>query len=90
MHDCYTFFRACLVLQLHAFTTFRNPIIPGFHPDTSICWVGEDYYLVTSSFEWYPGLPIYHSRDLMHWGQIGYVLILIILNIRKVLHTLFW
>ena len=64
----------CLVFQLHALTTFRNPIIPGFHPDPSICRVGEDYYLVTSSFEWYPGLPIYHSKDLMHWEQIGHVL----------------
>ena len=41
-----------------------NPICTGFHPDPSICRVGEDYYLVTSSFTWFPGLPIYHSRDL--------------------------
>ena len=41
-----------------------NPIRTGFHPDPSICRVGEDYYLVTSSFTWFPGLPIYHSRDL--------------------------
>lgn len=54
--------------------TFSNPIIPGFHPDPSICRVGEDYYIVTSSFEWYPGIPIYHSRDLMNWKQIGHVL----------------
>jgi alpha-N-arabinofuranosidase len=51
--------------------TVPNPIIPGFHPDPSICRVGEDYYLATSSFEWFPGVPIYHSRDLMHWRQIG-------------------
>lgn len=55
-------------------STFQNPIIPGFHPDPSICRVGEDYYIVTSSFEWYPGIPIYHSRDLMNWQQIGHVL----------------
>lgn len=53
---------------------FCNPIIKGFHPDPSVCIVGDDYYLVTSSFEWYPGLPIYHSRDLMNWKQIGHVL----------------
>ncbi|MEU1515224.1 family 43 glycosylhydrolase [Streptomyces sp. NPDC005811] len=51
-----------------------NPIIPGFHPDPSICRVGEDYYLVTSSFEYFPGVPIFHSRDLLRWEQIGNVL----------------
>jgi len=54
--------------------TFRNPIIPGFYPDPSICRVDEDYYLVTSTFEYFPGLPIFHSRDLVHWRQIGHVL----------------
>jgi xylan 1,4-beta-xylosidase len=54
--------------------TYRNPIIPGFYPDPSICRVGEDYYLVTSTFEYFPGLPIFHSRDLVHWRQIGHVL----------------
>ncbi|GGK90226.1 glycoside hydrolase 43 family protein [Sphaerisporangium melleum] len=53
---------------------FTNPILPGFHPDPSICRVGEDYYLVTSSFEWFPGVPIFHSKDLVHWRQIGHVL----------------
>jgi hypothetical protein len=51
-----------------------NPIIPGFHPDPSICRVGDDYYLVTSSFEYFPGVPIFHSRDLVEWEQIGNVL----------------
>lgn len=55
-------------------TSVKNPIIPGFHPDPSICRVDDDYYLVTSSFEWFPGLPIYHSKDLMNWEQIGHVL----------------
>lgn len=50
---------------------YKNPIIRGFHPDPSICRVGEDYYLVTSSFEYFPGIPIYHSRDLVNWRQIG-------------------
>lgn len=54
--------------------TFRNPIIPGFYPDPSICRVGEDYYLVTSTFEWFPGVPIFYSRDLVHWQQIGHAL----------------
>lgn len=53
---------------------FRNPILTGFYPDPSICRVGEDYYLVTSTFEYFPGLPIFHSRDLVHWRQIGHVL----------------
>ena len=53
---------------------YKNPIIPGFHPDPSICRVGEDFYLVTSSFEYFPGVPIFHSRDLVHWKQIGHCL----------------
>ncbi len=55
-------------------STFQNPIIPGFHPDPSICRVGNDYYLVNSSFEWFPGIPIFHSKDLVNWEQIGHVL----------------
>ena len=51
--------------------SYRNPVIPGFHPDPSICRVGEDYYVVTSSFEYFPGVPIFHSRDLTHWECIG-------------------
>jgi alpha-N-arabinofuranosidase len=54
--------------------TFRNPILPGFYPDPYVCRVGKDYYLVTSSFEYFPGLPIFHSRDMVHWRQIGHVL----------------
>ena len=50
---------------------FRNPILPGFHPDPSIVRVGDDYYVVNSSFGFYPGLPIFHSRDLVNWTQIG-------------------
>jgi len=55
-------------------TMFRNPILPGFYPDPSAIRVGEDYYLVTSSFEFYPGVPIFHSLDLVNWRQIGHVL----------------
>ena len=53
---------------------YRNPIIPGYHPDPSICRVGEDFYLVNSTFEFFPGVPIFHSRNLANWEQIGYVL----------------
>ncbi len=53
---------------------YQNPIIPGYYPDPSICRVGEDFYLVTSSFEYFPGVPIFHSRDLVNWHQIGYCL----------------
>lgn len=53
---------------------YTNPIIPGFHPDPSICRVGEDYFLVTSSFEYFPGVPLFHSRDLVRWRKIGHVL----------------
>ena len=53
---------------------YSNPIIPGFYPDPSICRVGQDYYLVTSTFEYFPGVPIFHSRDLVHWKQISHCL----------------
>ncbi|MBT2654046.1 glycoside hydrolase family 43 protein [Bacillus sp. ISL-18] len=53
---------------------YSNPVISGFHPDPSICRVGKDYYLVTSSFEYFPGIPIFHSTDLVNWEQIGHVL----------------
>ena len=55
-------------------TSYGNPVIPGFHPDPSVVRVGEDFYLVTSSFEFFPGVPVFHSRDLVHWQQIGHVL----------------
>lgn len=50
---------------------YENPVLRGFHPDPSICRVEKDYYLVTSSFEYFPGLPVYHSTDLVNWRQIG-------------------
>jgi alpha-N-arabinofuranosidase len=50
---------------------FRNPILSGYYPDPSITRVGEDYYLINSSFTHYPGLPVFHSRDLVSWKQIG-------------------
>lgn len=54
--------------------TYKNPVITGMNPDPSICRVGNDFYLVTSTFEYFPGLPIYHSKDLVHWKQIGHAL----------------
>ncbi|WP_245964585.1 glycoside hydrolase family 43 protein [Rufibacter immobilis] len=54
--------------------TFQNPIFPGFYPDPSICRVGEDYYLIHSSFAYFPGVPIFHSKDLVNWNQIGNIL----------------
>ena len=48
----------------------RNPILKGFNPDPSICRVGADYYIATSTFEWYPGVQIHHSRDLVNWRLV--------------------
>jgi xylan 1,4-beta-xylosidase len=55
-------------------STFTNPIIAGFYPDPSICRVGKDYYLVNSTFAYFPGINVFHSTDLVHWKLIGYVL----------------
>lgn len=52
--------------------TYKNPIIPGFYPDPSVCRVGDDYYLVNSTFEYFPGVPVFHSKDLVNWNQIGH------------------
>ena len=54
--------------------TYTNPVIPGFYPDPSICRVDSDFYLVNSSFQFFPGVPLWHSRDLVNWEQIGNVL----------------
>jgi hypothetical protein len=55
-------------------TTYKNPVIPGFYPDPSVCRVNDDYYLVTSSFEYFPGVPVFHSKDLVNWEQVGHCL----------------
>lgn len=52
--------------------TYNNPVIPGFFSDPSVCRVGEDYYLVNSTFEYFPGVPVFHSKDLVNWEMIGY------------------
>lgn len=50
---------------------YKNPVIAGFHPDPSVCKAGDDYYLVNSSFQYFPGVPLFHSKDLVNWEQIG-------------------
>jgi xylan 1,4-beta-xylosidase len=53
---------------------YHNPILAGFYPDPSICRSGRDYYLVNSTFAYFPGIPIFHSRDLVNWEQVGHVI----------------
>ncbi len=50
--------------------TIQNPILPGFNPDPSIIRVGDDYYIATSTFEWFPGVQIHHSKDLKNWKLV--------------------
>jgi len=52
----------------------KNPILKGFHPDPSIIRVGDDYYIATSTFEWWPGVRLHHSKDLVNWELIAYPL----------------
>ncbi len=52
----------------------HNPVLPGFNPDPSIIRVGDDYFMLTSSFEWFPSIPVYYSKDLVHWKLIDHVL----------------
>lgn len=54
--------------------TFSNPVLTGMNPDPTICRVGDDFYLMTSTFEYFPGLPVYHSKDLVNWHLIGHAL----------------
>ena len=69
--------RCSLIFLFYSFSTnaqenFSNPIIPGGYPDPSICKVGDAFYIVNSSFEYFPGLPIHKSKDLINWELIGY------------------
>lgn len=68
------FLTVLLLVGSGIFAQVRNPILPGFYPDPSICRVGNDYYLVNSSFSYFPSVPIFHSTDLVHWHQTGHVL----------------
>jgi xylan 1,4-beta-xylosidase len=69
---------AMLVYSSISFTQthkeFSNPVLAGFYPDPSICRVGNDYYLVNSSFAYFPGIPVFHSKDLVNWKLIGHVM----------------
>ena len=62
------------VAFIPAKSTIQNPILAGFYPDPGVCRAGNDYYLVNSSFAYFPGVPIFHSKDLVTWDQIGHVL----------------
>jgi xylan 1,4-beta-xylosidase len=53
---------------------YLNPILAGFYPDPSICRAGNDYYLINSTFAYFPGIPILHSTDLVNWRQVGHVI----------------
>lgn len=68
-----SFFIILLLAFIQGYTqkTFTNPILAGFYPDPSICRAGNNYYLVNSSFAYFPGLPLFHSTDLVNWKQIG-------------------
>ena len=50
---------------------FKNPVLPGFHADPSVCRAGDDFYLVNSTFQYFPGVPVFHSKDLINWEQVG-------------------
>ncbi len=61
-----------LLFSIGAFAQgYKNPVLPGFHADPSVCRVGDDFYLVNSTFQYFPGVPVFHSKDLIHWEQIG-------------------
>ncbi|KAG8761052.1 hypothetical protein FRC11_014420 [Ceratobasidium sp. 423] len=63
----------CYALSLLGLAAgFQNPIIPGFNPDPTILRTGDDYFIATSTFEFFPGIPIYHSKDLVNWTTIGH------------------
>jgi len=64
---------ACFAHEVSA-SEFQNPVLAGFFPDPSVCRKGDDYFMVNSTFSYFPGVPIQHSKDLVHWEQIGYVL----------------
>lgn len=65
---------ACLMTEAQMKTQYTNPILSGFYPDPSICRVKDDYYLVASTFAYFPGIPVFHSKDLVHWELAGHVM----------------
>lgn len=67
-----TFILTVLTIACAVFAQdFKNPVLPGFHADPSVCRAGDDFYLVNSTFQYFPGVPVFHSKDLIHWEQIG-------------------
>lgn len=77
----FRFISAAIITVASCVTTFaqtaqgyHNPVLPGMYPDPSVCRVGDDYYLVNSTFQYFPGVPVFHSKDLIHWTQLGNVL----------------
>jgi xylan 1,4-beta-xylosidase len=68
------FVALCFVMSAQDKKMFTNPILAGFYPDPSICRVGSDYYLINSTFSYFPGITIFQSKDLVNWKLIGYVL----------------
>ena len=53
---------------------YKNPVIRGFYPDPSVCRAGDNFYLVNSSFEFFPGVPLFHSKNLAQWEPVGHCL----------------
>ena len=70
----FTILLSCIVVAKAGAQFFNNPILAGYYPDPSICKAGNDYYIINSSFAYYPGIPIFHSTDLLNWKQIGYAM----------------
>lgn len=68
-----TFITATLALLASVTSAqgFQNPVLAGFHADPSVCRAGDDFYLVNSTFQYFPGVPVFHSKDLIHWEQVG-------------------
>lgn len=62
----------CLKITLLSAQSFTNPILPGGYPDPSVCKVGDFFYMANSSFEYFPGIPIHKSNDLVNWTLIGH------------------
>lgn len=71
---CYQGNDACFERVEMNSTEVCNPVLSGFYPDPSVCRRGDDYFLVNSSFSYFPGIPLFHSKNLADWQQIGHVL----------------
>lgn len=67
-------FENLFIVRSLKMNTYKNPIVRGFYPDPSVVRVGEDYYMVNSTFQYFPAIPIHHSKDLVHWELIGHVI----------------